>query len=100
MPHRSRCLLPGVPCHLTQRGVGRCAVFSSDLDRFTSLRLLRENLQDAQVRVIGWCLMSYHIHLIAVREREDLPSVLPYRVLGQYVQYFNTHAAPSATWQN
>src|ERR1035438_5284810 len=37
MPRRKRCVLPGVPCHITQRGVDRRETFSSDTDRRTYL---------------------------------------------------------------
>jgi len=47
-------VLPEVPCHITQRGVDRCDVFSADQDRTTYLRLLHENLTDAGVRVLGY----------------------------------------------
>ena len=60
MPRRSRCILPGLPCHVTQRGVDRRETFSSDQDRSTYLRLLRENFEDAQASLLGWCLMSNH----------------------------------------
>jgi hypothetical protein len=46
MPRRRRCVLPGVACHITQRGVDRRETFSIDEDRFTYLRLVRENLDD------------------------------------------------------
>ena len=42
MPRRSRCVLPGVACHITQRGVDRRETFSEDGDRRTDLRLLLE----------------------------------------------------------
>ena len=42
MPRRSRCILPGLPCHVTQRGVNRCETFSLDQDRSAYLRMLRE----------------------------------------------------------
>ena len=58
MPRRERCLLPDVLCHVTQRGVDRRERFSSDEDGETYLRLLRENLDDAAVKVLGWCLMT------------------------------------------
>ena len=51
MPRRARCVIPGVPCHVTQRGVNRCTTFSADDDRLTYLRLLRDNLADAGVRI-------------------------------------------------
>jgi hypothetical protein len=43
MPRRERCIVPGVPCHVTQRGVDRRETFSADADRETYLQLIREN---------------------------------------------------------
>ena len=63
-------------CHITQRGVDRRETYSSDQDRSTYLRLLQENLPDAQVHLLGWFLMSNHVHLIAVPERADSLAVL------------------------
>ena len=50
MPRRTRCILPGVPCHVTQRGVDRRTTFLEDANRLTYLQLLRQNLADAAVR--------------------------------------------------
>jgi len=101
MPRRSRCVLPGLPCHVTQRGVNRCATFSTDQDRSAYLRLLRENLEDAHTRLLGWCLMTNHVHLIAVPEREDSLAVLLRRVHGRYAQYYNTRSGRTGhLWQN
>ncbi|HSC09608.1 MAG TPA: transposase, partial [Rhodanobacteraceae bacterium] len=33
MPRRPRLDLPGVPLHITHRGVNRCAIFIDDEDR-------------------------------------------------------------------
>ena len=73
-------MLPEVPCHVTQRGVDRRETFSADEDRLTYLRLLRENLRDAQVRLLAWCLMTNHVHLLAVPARDESLSVLFRRV--------------------
>ncbi|MFL6436918.1 MAG: transposase [Terriglobales bacterium] len=90
MPRRERCVLPGVPYHVTQRGVDRQATFSLDEDRHTYLRLLQENLSEADVRVRAWCLMSNHVHLVLLPGREDSLSLLLRRVHGRYAQYYNT----------
>jgi len=37
---------------------------------------MRQNLEDAGVGLLGWCLMTNHIHLIALPERGDSLSVL------------------------
>ena len=101
MPRRSRCILPGLPCHVTQRGVDRRETFSSDQDRSTYLRLLRENFEDAQASLLGWCLMSNHVHLIALPRREDSLAILLRRVHGRYAQYYNIHSGRTGhLWQN
>jgi REP element-mobilizing transposase RayT len=76
MPRRARCVLPGIPRHITQRGVDRRETFSAEEDRATYLRLLRENLAESEVRVLGWCLMTNHVHLVLVPAREDSLSIL------------------------
>jgi putative transposase len=83
MPRRARCVLPGVPYHVTQRGVDRQATFSLDEDRHTYLRLLREYLSETDVRVWGWYLMSNHVHLVLLPGREDSLSLLLRRVHGR-----------------
>ncbi len=101
MPRRNRCVLPELPCHITQRGVDRREVFSADEDRNTYLRLLQENLNDAAVRILGYCLMSNHVHLVAVPGKEDSLSILLRRVHGRYAQYYNARAGRSGhLWQN
>ena len=101
MPRRDRCILPGVPCHVTQRGVDRRETFSADADRETYLNLMRQNLEDAGASLLAWCLMTNHIHLIAMPEREDSLSVLQRRVHGRYAQYYNARYGRSGhLWQN
>ena len=94
-------MLPDVPCHITQRGVDRCETFSSDQERTTYLCLVRENLEDAAVRILGYCLMSNHVHVVAIPAREDSLSILFRRVHGRYAQYYNAHSGRSGRlWQN
>ena len=42
-----------------------------DADRSVYVKLLRENLVLYKVSLIGYCLMSNHIHLIAVPRTAD-----------------------------
>ena len=44
MPRRSRCVLEGVPYHITQRDVNKSLTLSTEDDHETYLRLLRDNL--------------------------------------------------------
>jgi len=101
MPRRSRCVLSDVPYHITQRGVDKCVTFSTEEDRQTYLRLLGDNLGDADVRLLGWCIMTNHVHLIAIPGREDSLGVLFRRVHGRYAQYYNARSGRTGhLWQN
>lgn len=96
-----RCLLPEIPCHVTQRGVNRGVTFNAREDRETYLGLLRQNAAEQQVRILGWCLMTNHLHLILVPPQEESLSVLLRRVHGRYAQSFNARWGRSAhLWQN
>ena len=85
MPRQPRLELPGVPLHVTQRGVNRCAIFLDDADRHHYRRLLREACQREDVAIHAFVLMDNHVHLRA----------------GQmYVQAFNhRHRRTGTLWQ-
>ena len=94
-------MAPGLACHITQRGVDRRETFSGEEDRRTYLRLLQQHLLDAGARLLGWCLMTNQLHLVAVPEREDSLSVLLRRVHGRYAQYYNARWGRTGhLWQN
>jgi len=66
MPRRPRFVVPGVPHHVTQRGNNRQDVFFSEQDRIRYLQILSEHSLRQDVRILGWCLMSNHVHLVAI----------------------------------
>ena len=52
------------PHHVTQRGNARRLVFESDNDRMVYLALIQQHAKHRGVRVLGYCLMPNHVHLI------------------------------------
>ena len=101
MSRNARCILPGIPYHVTQRGTNRQRVFYSSGDRKMYLSLLAQHRGDAQVRVLAYCLMDNHVHLVAVPERADSLAVLFRRVHGAYAQSLNARLGRSGhLWQN
>ena len=100
MPRNARCVLPGVPYHVTQRGTDRQRVFFLNSDREMYLRLLSRHLVGAKVRVLAYALMTNHIHAVVIPERADSLAVLFRRVHGRYAQYVNTRRGRSGhLWQ-
>ena len=89
MPRNARVVAPGIPYHVTQRGTNRQQVFFGIADRKLYLQLIRENLAEAGVRILAYCLMTNHVHFIAVPGREDSLAVLFGRAHGRYSQALN-----------
>ena len=71
MPRIARIVAPGEPHHVTQRGVRRGRVFSSDADYAAYLKLMANACAEHDVAIWAWCLMPNHIHLLAVPERAE-----------------------------
>ena len=66
MASRPRAFAPGVPTHVTARGVHDSAIFANDLDRYAFLGLLRKVTEEVKWQVLCWCLMTTHYHLLLV----------------------------------
>lgn len=64
MPRTARIVVPNVPHHITQRGNNRQDVFFVDDDRRVYLSILKAQSEKQGLEILGWCLMTNHIHLI------------------------------------
>ena len=71
MARLARVVLPGYPHHITQRGVRSMTIFFSHEDRKEYLRLQKKQGDRFGVKFIAYCLMTNHIHLVAIPEDED-----------------------------
>jgi putative transposase len=66
MPRPPRLFLAGVPVHIVQRGHNRRCVFRRLDDYGVYLSNLAEARSDLAVRVLAYCLMTNHVHLVVV----------------------------------
>lgn len=71
MPRAARLVVPDLPHHVVQRGNRKQALFFTDGDRRTYLKLLREACERHGTGCLAWCLMDNHVHLILVPAHED-----------------------------
>ena len=89
MPRFARVVVPEICHHVTQRGNARRDVFFTPQDRRVYLGLLKEYAQHYSVQILGYCLMTNHVHLIAVpRDSRGLAKMLR-EVHGRYARYRN-----------
>ena len=66
MPRTARIVVPGQPHHVTQRGNRGAPVFFEPGDQERYLELLADYAARHDIEVMGWCLMTNHVHLILV----------------------------------
>ncbi len=86
-----RVVVVDVAHHVTQRGNARQVILASDADRLTYMALLREYAQLYRLSLLGYCLMSNHVHLIAVPHTEAALSQSLKQAHGRYASYWNGH---------
>ena len=70
MPRQIRALFASVTHHITQRGNRREDVFFTDEDREVYLRWPKEYCKQHKVEILTNCLMTNHIHIIALLKKE------------------------------
>ncbi|HET9031882.1 MAG TPA: transposase [Dokdonella sp.] len=100
MPRRPRLVVPGVPMHITQRGVNRAAIFADDSDRMRYRDLLIDVAGSHELAVHAYALMGNHVHLLmTTNEADHLAHAM--RLLNQrYVAGFNRrHERTGTLWE-
>ena len=70
MARISRIIAVGYPHHITQRGVRSLDIFQTDDDRHSYLQYIKEETSRFGVDILAWCLMTNHVHFIAIPKEE------------------------------
>lgn len=100
MARLARVVVANVPHHVTQRGNARRFLLDCDTDRKVYLELLREDAERCRVAVLGYCLMSNHVHLILVPGKAEALARALKRTHGRYAGYWNTlYGSSGHVWQ-
>jgi len=89
MPRKPRCVEPGIPYHVTQRGSAGCAVFHSQEDRRIYRDIAAEQLASARLSIYAYCWLTNHVHWIVEPEDPDSLAIFFRRLHGLYAQYYN-----------
>jgi len=100
MPRLARAIAVGCAHHITQRGNNRQDVFFVDEDRRVYLELLQEQAHKYGLEVLAYCLMSNHVHLVAIPHEEEALAQAIGRTHFRYTQYVNRfHRRSGHLWQ-
>lgn len=97
---RPRLELPGIPLHITHRGVNRGATFIDDEDFASYLQALDECSRGQGVAVHGYVLMTNHVHLLVSAEAGGAVSRMMQALGRRYVRAFNARYGRTGTlWE-
>jgi putative transposase len=100
MARHSRFVLPDVPHHVTQGGNHRERVFFEHGDESTYLSLLHFYARSHGVKVMAYCLMPNHVHLVVVPSNSEGLHRALRSVHSQYAQRVNRMRGRSGhLWQ-
>lgn len=64
MPYRFKNILKGQYYHLFNRGVNKQKIFFTEDNYTYCLRLIKKNSYKYQIKIIAYCLMPNHYHLL------------------------------------
>jgi len=100
MPRLARVVIADVAHHVTQRGNGRQFLLASDTERLVYMDMLRQAVRVHGLLVLGYCLMSNHVHLVVVPRPAEALAEAFHEVHGRYAAYWNgAHARSGHVWQ-
>jgi len=100
MPRLARIVIADAPHHVTQRGNNRQDVFFVDDGRRFYLDTLEGQCRRFGVEIVGYCLMSNHVHLLLVPHRAESLALAVGRTHFRYTQYVNAlHGRSGHLWQ-
>jgi putative transposase len=101
MPRAARIVIPGLPHLVLQRGQGGRDVFRADADRSAYLDMLQQQGRRLGVTVLGYCLMSDHVHLVVRPRTAAALAQAIGRTHWLYSQHVReTKKGPSSFWQS
>ncbi len=100
MARLARVVAVGIPHHVTQRANARRFILESDSDKRVYLDLLRHCCTLYELPILGYCLMSNHVHLVVTPVKIACLPLATKNTHGQYASYCNaSHSSSGHAWQ-
>jgi REP-associated tyrosine transposase len=88
MPRKPREEVEGGVYHVFARGNDRRLIYLDDPDRRTYLRMLRATVRQCRWRLLAYCLMDNHVHLLIETPETNLGRGMQW-MHGLYAREFN-----------
>jgi REP element-mobilizing transposase RayT len=89
MPRKPREEVEGGVYHVYARGNDKRLIYRDDADRRMYLNMLRATVRQCRSRLLAYCLMNNHVHLLLETPEANLGKGIQ-RMHGLYAREFNT----------
>lgn len=100
MPRTARASVGNVVYHVLNRGNGRAPVFHNEGDYGAFLKLLNEANKRSNMRLLSFCLMPNHFHLVAwPRKDGDLSTWMQWLMTSHVRRYHRHYDSSGHVWQ-
>jgi putative transposase len=100
MPRTARASVGGICYHVLNRGNGRQQVFFKDGDYAAFLKALTHACEQIPMRVLAYCLMPNHFHLVRwPREDGDLSAWMHWLANAHVRRYHQHYKGSGHLWQ-
>ncbi|MBK8207721.1 MAG: transposase [Planctomycetes bacterium] len=100
MPRPVRFSPGGLLYHVINRGNGRATVFHNEADFLAFERVLSLACERHDMRLLAWCLMSNHFHLVAWPRRDGaLPAFMQWLTTCHVRRYHRHYQGSGHVWQ-
>lgn len=100
MPRTARSSVDGMCYHVLNRGNGRAEVFHKDDDYAAFLELLGRACERVPMRLLAYCLMPNHFHLVVwTREDGDLGRWMQWLLTSHVRRYHRHYHTSGHVWQ-
>jgi putative transposase len=100
MPRVVRGLANGLIYHIINRGNGRQQVFHTESDYRSFVDLMTEAGKRHPIKLLAWCIMPSHFHLLVSPERaDDLSRWMQWFMTSHVRRYHRVHKSSGHVWQ-
>ena len=100
MARRPRISLGNYCYHVLNRGNGRNEVFHKDGDYAAFMKLMKEASERSPMRLLSWCLMPNHFHLVLwPKDDGDLSKWMQWLTTAHVRRYHRHYDSSGHVWQ-
>jgi len=88
MPRQARAESETGYYHIMTRGINKDKIFEKDYEKEKILQFLKEKTQEEACKIIAYCIMDNHMHMILSAKKKELISMMK-KINISYAMYYN-----------